>query len=54
LRAFLQILRLWGPTCNLRKGLDCKKFGQIDLIAKLKKFTGLKKRKVDQNAIIKD
>jgi hypothetical protein len=31
------------------------KIGQIDLIAKLKKmFTGLKKSKVDQNAIIKD
>jgi hypothetical protein len=36
-----------------RTGLQ-KRIGQIDLIAKLEKFTGLKKRKVDQNAIIKD
>jgi hypothetical protein len=29
LRTFLQILGLWGPTCNLRKGLDCQDLDKL-------------------------
>jgi hypothetical protein len=44
-----------GTNLQFKKRTGLQKFGQIDLIAKIKKmFTGLKKRKVDQNAIIKN